>query len=67
MPPFNAIAEDPWTPEPLQRRPMKPTIDDAKLQPIIKNYLANQCLDQERTVIILTSKVAQKSYGTEKR
>lgn len=68
VPPFNAIAEDPWVPETTHpRRLNKSTIDDSKLQPIIKNYLANHYMEDERTVIILTSKVAQKSYGTEKR
>ncbi|KAI8980825.1 hypothetical protein BDB01DRAFT_795730 [Pilobolus umbonatus] len=43
--------------------------NEAKLKPLIRKYL--NCTDSnaigERTVVILTSKVAQKSYGTEKR
>lgn len=38
-----------------------------ELQPHLQQYLLNQNKQGERTVTILTSKVAQKSYGTEKR
>jgi hypothetical protein len=41
----------------------------AQLRPLIRHYLQspNPAASGERTVVILTSKVAQKSYGTEKR
>ncbi|KAI8583097.1 hypothetical protein K450DRAFT_224205 [Umbelopsis ramanniana AG] len=41
----------------------------ALLRPLIRHYLQspNPAASGERTVVILTSKVAQKSYGTEKR
>lgn len=41
----------------------------AKLHPIIKQYLRskNPMIMGEKTVVIMSSKVAQKSYGTEKR
>ncbi|RCH99983.1 hypothetical protein CU097_007461 [Rhizopus azygosporus] len=44
--------------------------DTSSLQPLIQNYLLQKHQDYipgERTIMILTSKVAQKSYGTEKR
>ncbi|KAK9765233.1 hypothetical protein K7432_006597 [Basidiobolus ranarum] len=39
------------------------------LKPLVHNYVSspNSLLNGEKTVVILTSKVAQKSYGTEKR
>lgn len=42
---------------------------DIKLKSAIQSYLRadNPIEAGERTVIIMTSKVAQKSYGTEKR
>ncbi|SAM04239.1 hypothetical protein [Absidia glauca] len=41
----------------------------AKLQPIIQQYLRSKdpMIMGEKTVVIMSSKVAQKSYGTEKR
>lgn len=41
----------------------------AKLRPLIQSYLQapDPVAAGEKTVVILTSKVAQKSYGTEKR
>ncbi|CEI88452.1 hypothetical protein RMCBS344292_02842 [Rhizopus microsporus] len=45
----------------------------ARIKPLVQTYLANSVSQEaatrlgEKTVIILTSKVAQKSYGTEKR
>ncbi|KAM3589377.1 hypothetical protein VKS41_000244 [Umbelopsis sp. WA50703] len=41
----------------------------SQLRPLIRHYLQspNPAASGERTVVILTSKVAQKSYGTEKR
>ena len=44
-------------------------VNTARMKPAIQNYLeANDPIEAgERTVIIMTSKVAQKSYGTEKR
>ncbi|RCH79305.1 hypothetical protein CU098_006049, partial [Rhizopus stolonifer] len=43
------------------------TLNETKLKSLIHQYVSNQLHDKERKVIILTSKVAQKSYGTEKR
>ncbi|KAI8337832.1 hypothetical protein EDC96DRAFT_578824 [Choanephora cucurbitarum] len=43
------------------------TLDEFKLKHTIHQYLTHQLNQQEKTVLILTSKVAQKSYGTEKR
>ncbi|OBZ86907.1 Recombining binding protein suppressor of hairless-like protein [Choanephora cucurbitarum] len=43
------------------------TLDEFKLKHTIHQYLTHQLNHQEKTVLILTSKVAQKSYGTEKR
>ncbi|ORX81409.1 LAG1-DNAbind-domain-containing protein [Basidiobolus meristosporus CBS 931.73] len=39
------------------------------LKPVVHSYVSspNSLLNGEKTVVILTSKVAQKSYGTEKR
>ncbi|KAI8646890.1 hypothetical protein BD408DRAFT_379689 [Parasitella parasitica] len=42
-------------------------VNETRMKPIIRNYLSNRYSEKERTVIILSSKVAQKSYGTEKR
>ncbi|CAO3695381.1 unnamed protein product [Rhizopus stolonifer] len=44
--------------------------DETSLQPLIQNYLLQKhqnFIPGEKTVTILTSRVAQKSYGTEKR
>ncbi|KAI9276446.1 beta-trefoil DNA-binding domain-containing protein [Sporodiniella umbellata] len=44
--------------------------DDPPLQSLVQNYLLQKhqnCIPGEKTVTILTSRVAQKSYGTEKR
>jgi hypothetical protein len=51
----------------MNARLLQHAVNEAKMKPIIKAYLSNQYVDEEKTVIILTSKVAQKSYGTEKR
>lgn len=51
----------------LNARLLQHAVNEARMKPIIRNYLSNHYADEERTVIILTSKVAQKSYGTEKR
>ncbi|KAI9249532.1 beta-trefoil DNA-binding domain-containing protein [Sporodiniella umbellata] len=41
--------------------------DPASLQLMVQNYLLGKTISGERTIMLLTSKVAQKSYGTEKR
>ncbi|KAI8373285.1 hypothetical protein BD560DRAFT_394532 [Blakeslea trispora] len=46
---------------------MQYTLDEIKLKHTIHQYLMGQCHVEEKSVLILTSKVAQKSYGTEKR
>jgi hypothetical protein len=50
----------------------EPIQEEWDLQPLIQNYLLQkqsreEYIPGERTIMILTSKVAQKSYGTEKR
>jgi len=49
----------------INSRIIQGTNNASILKPLIQKYLGN--LEDERKVIILTSKVAQKSYGTEKR
>lgn len=51
----------------MNARVLQHAVNEARMKPIIINYLSNHYSEEERTVIILTSKVAQKSYGTEKR
>lgn len=51
----------------MNARVLQHAVNEARMKPIIRNYLSNHYSEEERTVIILTSKVAQKSYGTEKR
>jgi hypothetical protein len=48
---------------------MQGAADAAKMKPAIQAYLrtSDPVTAGERTVIIMTSKVAQKSYGTERR
>ncbi|KAK9765814.1 hypothetical protein K7432_005556 [Basidiobolus ranarum] len=43
--------------------------NNSTLKPLVHSYVSspNSLLNGEKTVVILTSKVAQKSYGTEKR
>ncbi|KAI9471849.1 MAG: hypothetical protein EXX96DRAFT_581940 [Benjaminiella poitrasii] len=53
--------------EHLRKSLQKYVISEAKIKLIIQDYLSNYFSKEERTVIVLTSKVAQKSYGTEKR
>ncbi|KAG0189616.1 hypothetical protein DFQ28_003155 [Apophysomyces sp. BC1034] len=50
-------------------RLMQNAVNAAKMRPLIQSYLqsSDPMALGERTVVILTSKVAQKSYGTEKR
>ncbi|KAF7722750.1 hypothetical protein EC973_002734 [Apophysomyces ossiformis] len=50
-------------------RLMQNALNAAKMRPLIQCYLqsSDPMAIGERTVVILTSKVAQKSYGTEKR
>lgn len=49
----------------MNARLLQHAVNAAKMKPIIRNYLLGY--GDEKTVVILTSKVAQKSYGTEKR
>lgn len=49
----------------MNARLLQHAVNAAKMKPIIRNYLMGG--GDEKTVVILTSKVAQKSYGTEKR
>jgi hypothetical protein len=49
----------------MNARFLQNAVNAAKMRPIIRDYLSG--IGDERTVVILTSKVAQKSYGTEKR
>lgn len=49
----------------MNARLLQDAVNAAKMKPIIRNYLLGG--GDEKTVVILTSKVAQKSYGTEKR
>ncbi|KAG2228214.1 hypothetical protein INT45_011006, partial [Circinella minor] len=50
-------------------RIIQSTANASRLKPLVQTYLqsTNPMASGEKTVIILTSKVAQKSYGTEKR
>lgn len=54
---------------PASSRTTQLTANAIKMKPAIQAYLhADDPIEAgERTVIIMTSKVAQKSYGTEKR
>jgi hypothetical protein len=54
---------------PPSSRMMQGAADAAKMKPAIQAYLrtSDPVTAGERTVIIMTSKVAQKSYGTERR
>ncbi|KAI8887458.1 LAG1-DNAbind-domain-containing protein [Backusella circina FSU 941] len=54
---------------PPSSRMMQGAADAAKIKPAIQAYLrtSDPVAAGERTVIIMTSKVAQKSYGTERR
>jgi hypothetical protein len=49
----------------INARLLQHAVNTAKMKPIVKNYLSGG--GDEKTIVILTSKVAQKSYGTEKR
>lgn len=49
----------------INSRIIQGTNNSSIMKPLIQKYLGT--LEDERKVIILTSKVAQKSYGTEKR
>jgi hypothetical protein len=53
----------------VSSRMMQGMVNAVKMKPAIQAYLHadNPIEAGERTVIIMTSKVAQKSYGTEKR
>lgn len=53
----------------VSSRMMQGMVNANKMKPAIQAYLHahNPIEAGERTVIIMTSKVAQKSYGTEKR
>lgn len=53
----------------VSSRMMQGMVNAVKMKPAIQAYLhADDPIEAgERTVIIMTSKVAQKSYGTEKR
>jgi hypothetical protein len=50
-------------------RCIEPAVDVERLKPLVTKYInmRSPASSGERTVMILTSKVAQKSYGTEKR
>ena len=50
-------------------RMVQSSVNASRLKPLINNYLQSPdpVAVGEKTVILLTSKVAQKSYGTEKR
>ncbi|KAI9273332.1 hypothetical protein EDC94DRAFT_510969 [Helicostylum pulchrum] len=49
----------------INARLLQHAVNAAKMKPLIRHYLLGG--GEEKTVVILTSKVAQKSYGTEKR
>lgn len=49
----------------MNARLLQHAVNAAKMKPMIRHYLSGG--GEEKTVVILTSKVAQKSYGTEKR
>jgi hypothetical protein len=49
----------------MNARLLQNAMNTAKMKPLIQQYLSGH--GEEKTVVILTSKVAQKSYGTEKR
>lgn len=49
----------------MNARLLQNAVNAAKMRSIIRDYLSG--IGDEKTVVILTSKVAQKSYGTEKR
>ncbi|KAI8576597.1 hypothetical protein K450DRAFT_274620 [Umbelopsis ramanniana AG] len=68
--PFILPAElDPNTLTSIALRCIEPAVDVERLKPLVTKYMnmRSPATSGERTVMILTSKVAQKSYGTEKR
>lgn len=68
--PFILPAElDPNTLTSIALRCIEPAVDIERLKPTVAKYMnmRSPASSGERTVMILTSKVAQKSYGTEKR
>ncbi|CAM0138417.1 hypothetical protein VKS41_002968 [Umbelopsis sp. WA50703] len=68
--PFILPAEiDPNTLTSIALRCIEPAVDVERLKPTVAKYMnmRSPASSGERTVMILTSKVAQKSYGTEKR